>query len=229
MPSGSQSICLPRLFRKEASDAHHVGALFSFSAPHSFDLRCHIHFLDKVIKLICTPNHEMKNATMVPYSSLSLYNGKSLLALPAVEYQVIPRWRGGTFSEALPDLLKILSEDTEVYRKAIWIINEVSSRVSPCSSVSIISGISACLLGSLHLMIAIFLFAPLGQNSGDSYKTFFGCIVVFATLSTFSAFVNWVYHYKIKSAAEKLVEMSHVAGEGHSLLIKNSLLVGCDS
>lgn len=182
-----------------------------------------VHFLDKVIKVICTPNHKMKNATVVPHSPPSLYNGRSLLALPAVDDQVIPRWRGGTFSEALPDQLKIVCEDTEVYRKAIQMINEVSSRVSPWSSVSIIFGISACLLGSLHLMIAIFLFASLGQDSGDSYKAFLGCIMVFATLSTFSAFVNCVYNYKIKSIDEKLLEISN------SLLINNSLLVGCDS
>ncbi|KAM6383244.1 uncharacterized protein FN964_004983 [Alca torda] len=187
------------------------------------------HFLDKVIKVICTPNHKMKNATMVPYSPPSLYNGKSLLALPAVDDQVIPRWRGGTFSEALPDQLKIVCEDTEVYRKAIRMINEVSSRVSPCSSVSIVFGISACLLGSLHLVIVTFLFVSLSQDSGDSYTTFFGCIMVFATLCSFSTFGNYAYNYKIKSADEKLLEMSQVAGEANSLLIKDSLLVGCDS
>ncbi|XP_032850936.2 uncharacterized protein LOC116962106 [Tyto alba] len=188
-----------------------------------------IHFLDKVIKVICTPNHKMKNATMVPYSPPSLYNGKSLLALPAVDDQVIPQWRGGTFSEALPDQLKIFCEDTEVYRKAIQMINRVSSRVSPCSTVIIIFGISAYLLGSLYLMIATFLFASLDQDSGDSYKTFLGCIMVFATLSTFSAFCSCAYNYKIKLADEKLLEMSQVAGEANSLLTKNSLLIGCDS
>ncbi|XP_054044306.1 uncharacterized protein LOC128904255 [Rissa tridactyla] len=187
------------------------------------------HFLDKVIKVICTPNHQMKNATMVPYSPPSLYNGKPLLALPAVDDQVIPRCRGGTFSEALPDQLKIVCEDTEVYRKAIRMINEVSSRVSPFSSVNIIFWISACLLGSLYLFNAIFLFVSLGQDSGDSYTTFLGCIMVFATLSSFSTLVNYVYNYKIKSADEKLLEMSQVAGEANSLLIKDSLLVGCDS
>ncbi|XP_074725608.1 uncharacterized protein LOC141943844 [Strix uralensis] len=188
-----------------------------------------IHFLDKVIKVICTPNHEMKNATMVPYSPPSLYNGKSLLALPAVDDQVISKWRGGTFSEALPDQVKIVCEDTEVYRKALQMINEVSSRVSsPCFLVSIFE-ISACLLGIFYLMVAIFLFSSLGQDSGDSYEAFFGCIMVFASLSTFSAFVNCAYNNKIRSADEKLLEMSQVAGEANSLLTKYSLLVGCDS
>ncbi|XP_068510061.1 uncharacterized protein [Anas acuta] len=87
-----------------------------------------VHFLDKVIKVICTPNHKMRNATMVPYSPPSLYNGKSLLTLPAVDDQVVPKWRGGTFSEALPDQLSIVCEDTEVYRKAIQMINEMLER-----------------------------------------------------------------------------------------------------
>ncbi|CAM9956736.1 unnamed protein product [Bubo scandiacus] len=172
-----------------------------------------IHFLDKVIKVICTPNHEMKNATMVPYSLPSLYNGKSLLALPAVDDQVIARWRGSTFSEALPDQVKIVCEDTEVYRKALQMINEVSSRVSsPCLLVSTIFEISACLLGIFCLMVAIFLFSSLGQDSGDSYEAFFGYIMVFASLSTFSTFVNCAYNNKIRSADEKLLEMSQVAG-----------------
>lgn len=186
-----------------------------------------IHFLDKFIKVICTPNHEMQNATMVPYSPPSLYNGKSLLTLPAVDDQVIPRWRGGTFSEALPDQLKMVCEDNEVYRKAIRMINEVSSRVPPCSSVGIIFGISVCFLGGLHLGIGIIFLVS--QDSGDSYTTFFSCIMVFAALCTISASFNCVYNYRIKSADEKLLEMSQVAGEANSLLIKDSLLVGCDS
>ncbi|XP_038042270.2 uncharacterized protein [Anas platyrhynchos] len=188
-----------------------------------------VHFLDKVIKVICTPNHKMRNATMVPYSPPSLYNGKSLLTLPAVDDQVVPKWRGGTFSEALPDQLSIVCEDTEVYRKAIQMINEVSSRVSPCTSISVLSGIAVSLLGSLFLLVGILLFVGFDQDSGDSYATFLGCIMIFATLCTFSVSFNCVYNYKIKSADEKLLEMSHAAGEANSLLIKNSLLVGCDS
>ena len=40
----------------------------------------YVRCLDKVIKIICAPNHKIKNATMVPYSPPSICNGKSLLA-----------------------------------------------------------------------------------------------------------------------------------------------------
>ncbi|KYO28793.1 hypothetical protein Y1Q_0000005 [Alligator mississippiensis] len=51
-----------------------------------------VHVFEKVSKVICTPNHQMQNATMVPYNPPSLYNGKALLTLCTANECILPKW-----------------------------------------------------------------------------------------------------------------------------------------
>ncbi|KYO28791.1 hypothetical protein Y1Q_0000003 [Alligator mississippiensis] len=68
-----------------------------------------VHFFVKVSKVICTPNHQMQNATMVPYNPPSLYNGKALLTLRAVNEHILLKRSGVIFSDVVPDQLSMIS------------------------------------------------------------------------------------------------------------------------
>ncbi|KAJ7412460.1 hypothetical protein WISP_96265 [Willisornis vidua] len=122
----------------------------------------------------------------------------------------------------------MVCEYTKAYGKAIQMINEVSSRVSPCSSVSCIFGMSTGILSVFCFALALAIFALLRLDPVAPYINFLCCVTVFAGLSTLSVAAN-VACNRSKAADEKLLEMSQVAGEANSLLIKNSLPVGCDS
>nr|XP_020850118.1 uncharacterized protein LOC110213904 isoform X2 [Phascolarctos cinereus] len=114
-----------------------------------------ISFYEKVIKAICTPNHLMKHSTLVPYQLSSIYNGKTLMTLPCINKDNLPSWKLGTFSSSnIPDPLKMVIDDPEVYGRAINILNGVSS--SKCCFRYLSCRITLCII---LLILTIFLSA----------------------------------------------------------------------
>ncbi|XP_025051558.1 uncharacterized protein LOC112548964, partial [Alligator sinensis] len=187
-----------------------------------------VHFFDKVSKVICTPNHQMQNATMVPYNPPSLYNGKTLLTLRAVNECFLLKWSGGIFSDVVPDQLSMVSDDPEPYRTAIQMINEVSSRTVPCSPAICFFVIWTCLF--VTLISNFFMLLDAVKEKGFSW--FFVCFASMLRtllLVTIVALVSCIYHYNVKLPNMKLLEMSQAAGLANCLLQKSSLLMGCAS
>ncbi|XP_034091953.1 uncharacterized protein LOC117559345 [Gymnodraco acuticeps] len=96
---------------------------------------CHLTYLEasdpdfknKLLKVLCTPNQQLQGSTVLPFHPPSIYNGKALQPLDAVNEDSLSKWDCGQFSDMeVPDQLRLIIEDQEKYRKAVRMINSVS-------------------------------------------------------------------------------------------------------
>nr|XP_020516579.1 uncharacterized protein LOC110005579 [Labrus bergylta]XP_029138637.1 uncharacterized protein LOC110005579 [Labrus bergylta]XP_029138639.1 uncharacterized protein LOC110005579 [Labrus bergylta]XP_029138640.1 uncharacterized protein LOC110005579 [Labrus bergylta] len=96
---------------------------------------CHLTYLEaddpdfknKLLKVLCTPNQQLQGSTVVPFQPPSIYNGKALQPLTAVNDDELYKWDCGQFSDMeVPDQLRLVIEDHNKYREAVRIINSVS-------------------------------------------------------------------------------------------------------
>ncbi|XP_056272153.1 uncharacterized protein LOC130194950 [Pseudoliparis swirei] len=77
-------------------------------------------FKDKLLKVLCTPNQQLQGSTVVPFQPPSIYNGKALQPLIAVNEEGLNKWNCGQFSDMeVPDQLRLIIQDPENYRKAL--------------------------------------------------------------------------------------------------------------
>lgn len=84
-------------------------------------------FMNKLLMVLCTPNRELQGSTVVPFQPPSIYNGKALQPLLAVNGEELNKWESGHFNDMdVPDQLRLIIEDQEKYRQAIRIINRVA-------------------------------------------------------------------------------------------------------
>ncbi|XP_070827973.1 uncharacterized protein [Chaetodon trifascialis] len=84
-------------------------------------------FMNKLLKVLCTPNQQLQGSTVVPFQPPSIYNGKALQPLTAVNAEGLYKWDSGQFSDMeVPDQLRLIIEDHEKYRQAVRMINSVS-------------------------------------------------------------------------------------------------------
>ncbi|XP_056243101.1 uncharacterized protein LOC130176185 [Seriola aureovittata] len=78
-------------------------------------------FMNKLLKVLCTPNQQLQGSTVVPFQAPSIYNGKALKPLTAVNDEGLNRWDCGRFSDMeVPDQLRLIIEDQEKYREALY-------------------------------------------------------------------------------------------------------------
>ncbi|XP_063756215.1 uncharacterized protein LOC134875524 isoform X1 [Eleginops maclovinus] len=101
---------------------------------------CHLTYLEandpdfknKLLKVLCTPNQQLQGSTVLPFHPPSIYNGKALQPLNAVNEERLNKWDCGQFSDMeVPDQLRLIIEDQEKYRKAVRMINSVSQSKLP--------------------------------------------------------------------------------------------------
>ncbi|XP_045893004.1 uncharacterized protein LOC123961558 [Micropterus dolomieu] len=77
-------------------------------------------FMNKLLKVICTSNQQLQGSTVMPFQPPSIYNGKALQPLTAVNDEELYKWDSGQFSDMeVPDQLRLIVEDQEKYRTAI--------------------------------------------------------------------------------------------------------------
>ncbi|KAK5867042.1 hypothetical protein PBY51_011562 [Eleginops maclovinus] len=102
---------------------------------------CHLTYLEandpdfknKLLKVLCTPNQQLQGSTVLPFHPPSIYNGKALQPLNAVNEERLNKWDCGQFSDMeVPDQLRLIIEDQEKYRKAVRMINSVSQSYTCC-------------------------------------------------------------------------------------------------
>ncbi|XP_034541056.1 uncharacterized protein LOC117814054 [Notolabrus celidotus] len=134
---------------------------------------CHLTYLEasdpefksKLFKVLCTPNQQLQGSTVVPFQPPSIYNGKALQPLTAVNDEGLHTWDSGQFSDMeVPDQLRLIIEDHNKYREAVRILNSVSEKVwhRPVwvRALLYFSGVIFFLLmvaGTLPLIVLMFL------------------------------------------------------------------------
>ncbi|XP_029465454.1 uncharacterized protein LOC115095614 [Rhinatrema bivittatum] len=191
------------------------------------------HFFEKLVKVLCTCNQLLKNSAIIPYQSSSLYNGKTLLSLYAVNENV-PKWQPGTFSwMTVPDQLKMIIEDPEIYRKAICIINNFPSSKSCFGSLS--CRIILCIALSLLVpgFITFYMFVSFSGNDSNhsdlTLRAIQGLPILMIGVFLMPAMCINIFRWSNRRMERNLYEMSHRTGEANLVMMHNWVLIGCES
>ncbi|KAM6925983.1 uncharacterized protein PEZ65_009609 [Lycodopsis pacificus] len=106
---------------------------------------CHLTYLEandpdfknKLLKVLCTPNQQLQGSTVVPFQPPSIYNGKALQPLTAVNEEGLNKLDCGYFSDMdVPDQLRLIIQDHEKYRTAPSSTGHLEGGVCFCQYVS---------------------------------------------------------------------------------------------
>lgn len=183
-------------------------------------------FYSKVVQLLCTPSHCMARSLPGPRPVPSLYSGKTLLTLNCVNRDILPSWKVGIFSTlSVPDPLKEVSLDPEVYKHAVGILNGVQSPRSCLRYLGcrILLSIFLFLLSGVLIGLCVaFGFEPITRGLQFLIIT---AIVFFCLLAMVLA-VNSLCWFR-RFSRRKMQEVGVRVGEANLLLAPHSVLMGC--
>nr|XP_057931812.1 uncharacterized protein LOC131131270 [Doryrhamphus excisus] len=193
-------------------------------------------FMTKLMKVLFTPNRQLQGSTVVPYQPPSIYNGKALQPLTAVNVESLYKWDSGTFSEMeVPDQLRLIIEDQDKYRNAIGIINSVSDlqvwlRPLWVRVLLYISGVIMfiILVGMFVYLTALITTSIIPRRvDNDPAGEWIPVIACFFFIP-----IGLILHLSLwKNDDEKHVvrEMQKAAGRANTILHEEKLLMGCRS
>lgn len=186
------------------------------------------HFYSKVVQVLCTPNQRMARFLPGLRPVPSLYSGKTLLTLNCINRDNLPSWRVGTFSTlGVPDPLKEVLEDPEVYKHAVGILNGVRS---PRSCLRYLG--CRLMLGIFLILLSLtsaFLIVVFGLQSDDPHSIFLvTTISVCVSLLLMVLAVNSLCWFR-RFSKRKMRELVLKVGEANLLLAPHSVLMGCDT
>lgn len=186
------------------------------------------HFYRKVVQLLLMPNHCLARSLPAWRPAASLYSGKSLLTLNCVNRDSLPSWKVGTFSTlGVPDPLKEVLEDPEVYKRAVGILNGVQSprsclRYLGCRvTLAVFLFLVALALLSLPLIMGLLENTPAQRFFLIAANIFFCPLFFVLGVNT----LCWFRRFSKKMMQELVLRV----GEANLLLAPHSLLMGCDT
>ncbi|KAM7414986.1 hypothetical protein PAMA_019686 [Pampus argenteus] len=190
-------------------------------------------FMNKLLKVLCTPNQQLQGSTVVPFQPPSIYNGKALQPLTAVNDDDLYKWESGQFSDMeVPDQLRLIIEDPEKYRKAVRMINSVSQNkvwLRPLWLRVLIY--LTCIIGVLSLVaFCMYLTAEYTVFEKERKKPSVSMVVNIVVL--FSGPVGLIIHISLwKKDDEKYIlrEMQKAIGQANIILFGEKVLMGCRS
>ncbi|XP_041704552.1 uncharacterized protein LOC121539969 [Coregonus clupeaformis] len=183
------------------------------------------YFLSKVLKVLCTPNQQLQGSTVVPFQSPSIYNGKALQPLCAVNEEGLQKWEAGQFSEMeVPDQLRLVIEDQEKYSRAIRMVNSVSQTkvwLRPLWLRALIMLFGVIMLICLSGVISVFAVLGIGEDQANFEMYVFAV----APLTLIIQLGLW------KKDDERYItrEMQKAVGQANLLLSDEKVLMGCQS
>ncbi|XP_062403417.1 uncharacterized protein LOC134094051 [Sardina pilchardus] len=188
---------------------------------------CHITYLDakdpefhsKLLKVLCTPNHQMQGSRVVPYQPPSVYSGKALQPLSAVNEEGLHRWEAGVFSDqGVPEQLRLVLQNEERYIAAIRMVNSVSQTKVWLRSLS-----SRILFYFLGIAFLVSL-GPMITYCIAGYDA--SAIIYFFP---FVAFIFRLSLWHVDDDKYITHEMQKCTGEANVALSEEKILMGCQS
>ncbi|XP_020516477.1 uncharacterized protein [Labrus bergylta] len=204
---------------------------------------CHLTYLEannpdfknKLLKVLCTPNQQLQGSTVVPFQPPSIYNGKALQPLTAVNDEELYKWDCGRFSDMeVPDQLRLVIEDHNKYREAVRIINSVSEnkvwlRPLWVRVLIYIAGVIFFLLmvGFSTFLSVKFIHGGFLSWDLDTYEMNW-----FIILSLYYAPVGFIIQlglWKMDDEKYILREMQKAVGQANMLLSEEKVLMGSRS
>ncbi|XP_053548867.1 uncharacterized protein LOC128640402 [Bombina bombina] len=179
-------------------------------------------FFEKLINAILNGNEpESDEDVMFHYQSSILYNGKSLLTLAAVNENDL-KANNIIFSDAsVPDSLKAVVEDSDLYKEAIRILNATPTFNSIFNSKMVIVLLSIIFGLLFALLLLAFVF------SCFTYYAWFLCLPLSFSPIFIEAyrFEQWDA-YKLNKITKEMIKST---GRANLLLMKTSILAGYPS
>ncbi|XP_044049239.1 uncharacterized protein LOC122874850 [Siniperca chuatsi] len=194
-------------------------------------------FMNKLLKVLCTPNQQLQGSTVVPFQPPSIYNGKALQPLTAVNDEGLYKWDAGQFSDMdVPDQLRLIIEDQGKYRTAVRMINSVSQnevwlRPLWVRVLIYITGVIFCLLlaafstyMSLIVIVCIYLPEYINASSVGVWVLTISSLY-FVSLGLIIQICLW------KKDDEKYIvrKMQKALGQANTILSEEKVLMGCQS
>ncbi|XP_049429880.1 uncharacterized protein LOC125887245 [Epinephelus fuscoguttatus] len=203
---------------------------------------CHLTYLEasdpdfknKLLKVLCTPNQQLQGSTVMPFQPPSIYNGKALQPLIAINDEGLHKWDCGQFSDMeVPDQLRLIIEDQEKYREAVRIINNVSQnkvRWRPLwRRVLVYIGDVAYLLFLLFFSTILTIIFCGGHPPSVTYPP---AVWVLTISGFFCVPLGYFIHICLwKKDDERYImrEMQRAIGQANIILCEEKVLMGCRS
>lgn len=185
-------------------------------------------FVKKLLKVICTPNQQLQGSTVLPFQPPSIYNGKALQPLIAVNDEGLKKWDCGQFSEMeVPDQLRLIIEDREQYRRAVRLINRVSQNkigLPLIVTAALIYGLVAMSSSTFFLTTAILGLTDTKHDNKtvSGFAIFFSCCI-------FVVMITQVVFWEKDIEKNIVKEMQKAIGEANIILSEQKVLMGCQS
>ncbi|XP_074490072.1 uncharacterized protein LOC141766809 [Sebastes fasciatus] len=196
---------------------------------------CHLTYLEandpdfknKLLKVLCTANQELQGSTVVPYQPPSIYNGKALQPLIAVNKEGLNKWDCGQFSDMeVPDQLRLIIEDHEKYRQAVRMINSVSQdKVLPFWRRGLMLAFYTIML-ILTIVLPTCGISMLLSSSWKGENTI--SLVLFIVCLCFAVgFFIKVVRWENDQLKNIVREMQKAIGQANTILCEEKVLMGC--
>ncbi|XP_041652275.1 uncharacterized protein LOC121515526 [Cheilinus undulatus] len=190
-------------------------------------------FKNKLLKVLCTPNQQLQSSTVVPFQPPSIYNGKVLQPLTAVNDEELYKWDSGQFSELeVPDQLRLIIEDHDKYREAVRIINRVSEdkvwlRPLWIRVIIYIAGVAFFIL-----LVAFYWYVMEISPVFMFYFEYVYIVWIFMVLSLSCVLLGFIIQlglWKMDDEKYILSELHKAVGKANLLLHEDKVLMGCRS
>lgn len=185
-------------------------------------------FYSKVARLLCTPTNRMACPLPGRHPVPALYSGKTLLTVNCINRTSLPSWKVGTFSTlGVPDPLKDVLQDPEVYKHAVGILNGAES---PRSCLRYLGcrvplGIFFLLLSVFFILLSVvscaLRIAPDRQLLPATTCAFLSLLLIILAVNT----LCWFRRFSRKKMRELVLRV----GEANQLLAPHSVLMGCEA
>lgn len=177
-------------------------------------------FFEKLCNRLLKNNAKETEDVLVHFQSSILYGGKHLLSLSAVNENDQEAGKGAFSDTCVPDSLKAVVKDPEIYKKAIRLINDTPIDILTFNWTNLF--IICFMLLIIILSGVLFMFACIYETWWQFIHIPACVILVFVVLCKVV--------YSIIRRSEKIAQkMSRRAGEANLLLAETSILAGCPS
>ncbi|XP_037622022.1 uncharacterized protein LOC119486193 isoform X2 [Sebastes umbrosus] len=188
---------------------------------------CHLTYLEandpdfknKLLKVLCTANQELQGSTVVPYQPPSIYNGKALQPLIAVNKEGLKKWQCGQFSDMdVPDQLRLIIEDKQKYIQAVRMINSVSQNIM----FSLWRRVLMPVIAGIFLLIMIISCSKVDLTKVVKTNLTQACLIC-GVLVWLSEIALW----KKDQLTYILRKLQKVIGQANIILCEEKVLMGC--
>ncbi|XP_073442580.1 uncharacterized protein [Dendrobates tinctorius] len=178
-------------------------------------------FFEKLCNRLLRNNAKEAEDVLVHFQSSLLYGGKHLLSLAAVNENDRDAIKAIFSDTCVPDSLKAVVKDPEIYKKAIQLINDTPTDFFSYNWTKI--RISVLFFG---LLTGMPLMAFISACITDTWWHFIHLPLSFIPLG----FAIYKLHYWEKNVFKKATQnFRRRTGEANLLLVETSILAGCSS